>query len=157
MKARIIKNSNGDIQLLCKNGTIMKYSENLLARLLISFHTEKFLNNLTGEEGRWTDTAFDMSDYPGETLAYVTDQMQMVFNSPMLLETIVSSVQIESKVDETVNYIMLSEYAKIHNRSEAMIRLFCQEGRISGARKNGSYWLIPENAPYPIPPLARKK
>jgi len=46
------------------------------------------------------------------------------------------------------------------NRSQELIKVFCRRGRILGAKKlNGQYgrWIIPENAPYPVPLSRRHK
>ena len=42
------------------------------------------------------------------------------------------------------------EYGKKHNKGKEIIKYFCREGRIAGAYKINGYWMIPEDAPYPI-------
>ena len=158
MKARIIKNKNGESQILCYNGTIAKFSQNLFAKLLTNFKSEFYIDRLTGKLGQWNTTVLDMTDYPGKTQAYISDNYQMVLVDPeLLIATVSSTTPYEYVNEEEDNLISLSEYAKKHNRSEAMIKVYCREGRISGARKASSQWLIPENAPYPIPPHKRKR
>lgn len=39
-----------------------------------------------------------------------------------------------------------SQYAALHYLSTARIRLLCSQGRISGARKLGHFWLVPPDA-----------
>lgn len=157
MKARIIKNKDGESLLLCNDGTIAKFSQSLFAKILTNFKSEVFVNRLKGYLGYWNTEALDMTDYPGETQAYISDNYQMVLVDPELLTNTVSSIASCEYDDEAENLLSLSEYAKKHDRSEAMIKVYCREGRIPGARKSGAYWIIPENAPYPVPPLKRKK
>ena len=50
---------------------------------------------------------------------------------------------------EEIVYISVTEYAALHQRSRALIKKLCSEGRIPGAEKHSAGWMIPSNAPYP--------
>ena len=56
-----------------------------------------------------------------------------------------------------MNYLSISQTAEKWGIKQRRIRALCSEGRRPGACKAGAYWLIPEDAPYPIPPASRKK
>jgi hypothetical protein len=48
------------------------------------------------------------------------------------------------------SYISIRDYAKKHGKSVEQIKVFCQKGRIVGAKKiNNRAWVIPADAPYP--------
>ncbi|MCR4991721.1 MAG: DNA-binding protein [Lachnospiraceae bacterium] len=46
-------------------------------------------------------------------------------------------------------YIMLTEAAAKFNCTPRLLRLYCCQGRIEGARRAGKLWLLPENAEMP--------
>ena len=48
-----------------------------------------------------------------------------------------------------MKYISASEAAVKWNISARRVSILCAEGRISGAQKAGSYWIIPEDAQKP--------
>lgn len=48
-----------------------------------------------------------------------------------------------------MKYISASEAAAKWNISARRVSILCAEGRISGAQKAGSYWIIPEDAQKP--------
>lgn len=45
-----------------------------------------------------------------------------------------------------MNYISVSEYAKLHNVSERTVRNYCSQGKLEGAFLTGKTWNIPEEA-----------
>ena len=49
-----------------------------------------------------------------------------------------------------MNYYTASELAEICNISSKRIRVLCNEGRIAGAIKKGTQWLIPTDAQKPV-------
>ncbi len=49
-----------------------------------------------------------------------------------------------------MKYISTSEAAEKWNLSKRRIIVLCNEGRIDGAQKAGSMWIIPESAEKPI-------
>ena len=161
MKARIIKTKEQKTQILCQNGSIKNCADQVLAKFLTQFASNTYLYELNGDDGSWREFSFDMAEYPGETLAYVSDNLQLIVFSPELFHPMVSSnyVPLETNMSgkDAINYLTIHEYAERHNRSEPMIRLLCKEGKIPGVIKKKLVWLIPEDAPYPIPPASRKK
>ena len=91
-----------------------------------------------------------MSLYPGETIAYVTDLLELVVVSfDPFLPLIEKSVQ-------TSKYLSVSEYAKKYDKTNVIIKKYCRCGKIVGAIKKGGCWIIPEDAPYPVPPNRRR-
>lgn len=49
-----------------------------------------------------------------------------------------------------MKYISAIEAAERWNLSRRRVITLCNNGRIEGAQKAGSYWIIPENAEKPI-------
>lgn len=122
--------------LYCPNGSIAKADVQTLERLLTEFNSP---TKFKGELGCWKDGVADIQDTPGTTLAYVNDSLNLVICSPQAFEDI----------EPTADYIPPSEYAEIHGKSHSLIKRLCEEGRIPGAKKIRSCWLIPKDAPYP--------
>ena len=48
-----------------------------------------------------------------------------------------------------MDYMTLKETSEKWNISPRMINYYCSEGRIPGAEKMGTVWLIPKNAEKP--------
>ena len=48
-----------------------------------------------------------------------------------------------------LKYISAIEAADRWNLSRRRVSALCNDGRVSGAQKAGSYWIIPENASKP--------
>lgn len=48
-----------------------------------------------------------------------------------------------------MSYITVQEAAERWDISERRVQMFCREGRIPGAFKRNSAWMIPEGAPRP--------
>jgi len=142
MKARLVKNSDNSLIVLCKNGTIAKATNHNRYTFLTGFQNEFFFTDETSE--RWDVESPDMALYPGTTLAYISDNNQLVVSdfTPFL-----GLINEETNMDQ---YISSIEYAKIHGVSYEVIKLYCRKGMIPGARKIARNWLIPKNAPYPF-------
>ncbi len=49
-----------------------------------------------------------------------------------------------------MDYMTLKEASEKWNISPRMINYYCSEGRIPGAEKKGTVWLIPKEAEKPI-------
>lgn len=49
-----------------------------------------------------------------------------------------------------MDYMTLKEASEKWNISPRMINYYCSEGRIPGAEKKGTIWLIPKTAERPI-------
>lgn len=135
MKLRLI-NLKNEILFLCPNGTILKADDNSLARLLKEFDKP---NSFKGNSGIWNEFNQDMSKHSGITLAYVDDEYNLV----------VLSNTVFSKIINTTKMISANEYADLHGKGKAIVKRLCLEGRIPGAQKHSTGWLIPKDAPYP--------
>lgn len=149
MQARIIETKAKERVLLCSDGSIAELTRPVLTQLFTKFKT---VNNLYGKSGRWDQESSDMSVYPGKTLAYVTDDYQLLVKDG----DVFASLMAENS-DRYVEYLSTIDYAKKHDRSHELIKVFCREGKIMGAKKVGNTWLVPADAPYPINPANRKK
>lgn len=49
-----------------------------------------------------------------------------------------------------MDYMTLKEAGEKWNISPRMINYYCSEGRILGAEKKGTVWLLPQNAEKPM-------
>ena len=134
MKLRLIVQRKKKL-LLCPNGSIMNADQDVLQRLLYQF---KKPNTFKGTDGYWNVTVAEMEAYTGVTLAYVDDKSQLVIVSDKIYEGPKSS-----------GYISATEFAYANGKSRAMTKRLCAEGRIEGAYKTSSGWLIPANAIWP--------
>ncbi len=147
MKARLIK-ADKCTKLLCADGTIKNASPSTIKDFFSNFSNA---SDLTGTDGNWTETCLDMSAYPGEALAYVTDSGQLV----VLDENVLKNALVPSKPDLS-EYLSVVEYAKKHNRSREMVKVFAKQGRIPGTFMHGRSYFIPKDAPYPVDEVSRK-
>ena len=148
MKARLVKYGE-NVDLLCSDGTIIHTQNSLRRKFFLHFdETEIF----TGTE-KWAGKFLDMTDYPGETLAYVSDDKKLVVVDPAMLR---EALKTEDSTAGFRGMLTTIEYAQKHNKSKEMIKAFCNDGRIIGAKKVGRQWFIPEDAPYPIEEKSQK-
>ena len=134
MKLRLIEQRKERL-LLCPNGSILKVNPDVLSQLLCGFKKAKAFK---GNDGYWNTVTPSMEDVYGETLAFVDDSDKLVIISEKLFAP-----------EKKVKYISATEYAEMHGKSRASIKVMCSNGRIDGAYKTSSGWLIPEDAPYP--------
>ena len=134
MKLRVIQQVR-DAVILCPNGSIMKADKEVLGKLLTGF---KRPQNFKGDEGYWNAIHAQMDDVPGITLAFVDDANKLVILSEKLFAP-----------EKQIIYISATEYAELHGKSRPSIKNMCAAGRIPGAYKTSSGWLIPKDAPYP--------
>ena len=135
MKLRLLKTKTGT-KLLCSNGSTLDVDQKILTKLLIDF---KHPNEFKGNEEYWSNNVASMEDVRGETLAYVDNKNLLIIVS----ENAFSSIVLQEE------YVSASEYADMHKKSRAIIKRLCSEGRLQGAYKTSSGWLIPKNTPYP--------
>lgn len=147
MKARLLKDQNGEVKVLNANGTISNSSTSVLVNFLKNF---KNAADFDGKDGEWNTNYRDMSLYPGETLAYIDDGFALVILDFSEFQDLINEPQ------ELPNYISLVEYAKRVDKSVEIIKVFCRDNRIAGARKIANRWMIPEDAPYPVAPKRRR-
>ena len=137
MKLRMVRRYK-TLLFYCPNGTILRPKEEDILRLLTSF---KRPNQFKGTDGFWCNEVSDIENAPGETLAYIDDTNKLV----ILNESIFDGILKESNI----SYISANEYAEMHGRGKAIVKRLCFDGRIPGAQKHSTGWLIPKDAPYP--------
>lgn len=142
MKARLIRDSNKALKLLCEDGTIANCTDSMLYSFMMDF--KRNISFKDGTEGRWDLVYPDMSMYPGETIAFILKQKQLVINdiSPF-----------KKFLDKDVSYrtfLSTEEYAQKYSVSSEMVKVYCRNGRLKGAKKVGRAWVIPDNAVYPV-------
>ena len=135
MKLRLVF-FRDQICLYCSDGSIINANNEVLTRLLTEFDVP---SKFKGTDGRWDTISCDMESARGTTLAIVDESLNLVVYNKKVFASIVKSEK----------YLSSSEYAELHNKSHPLIKRLCQEGRIPGAQKNRSGWLIPKDAPYP--------
>ncbi len=133
MKLRVIQETNR-VVILCPNGSILKADKENLNKLLTDF---KKTQTFKGAE-YWNTTYAQMDDVPGMTLAFVDDANKLVILSDKLFAP-----------EKQIVYISATEYAELHEKSRPSVKNMCAAGRIPGAYKTSSGWLIPKDAPYP--------
>ena len=142
MISRLILDNENEVKLLCEDGTIFKCSDSILYSILMDF--DKNNNLVNGKDGRWDQIYPDMSMYPGDTIAFVLKQRQLVINDISYFKKFI--------VNDTPlrKYIATAEYAEMHSVTPEIVKVHCRNGRIERAKKVGRAWTIPENAEYPV-------
>ncbi len=136
MKARLIRYQDS-IQLLLCTGKIKNFSNYEACEFLLNFSDSKYYS----DNSKWDFENLSMTDYKGDTIAYVCDETILHIVDAKLFKDI-----FENKES---NYITAKEYADAHGKQPAIIRRLCQHGRIRGSIQKGKTWLIPANSPYP--------
>ena len=134
MKLRIVERGKERL-MLCPNGSVLKVDKEVLDRLLTDL---KKATSFRGDYGYWNAENASMSDAAGITLAFVDDANKLVVLSDKLFSP-----------EKQIVYISATEYAELHGKSRPSIKNMCAAGRIPGAYKTSSGWLIPKDAPYP--------
>lgn len=140
LKARLLKDSEDNLCILCQDGSIIDADKNNLNILLTRFAA---IDNLGGGEKKWNDEYPEMIMYPGKDYAYVTDEYQLVL---LDFKPFMKIFEVDQSCS---NLIAAAEYGKKHGKSVEQIKVFCRKGRILGAAKIGRDWMIPADAPYP--------
>lgn len=143
MKARLTKDGEGNLKLLCANGSISNSTITVLANFLLN---HKNAQNFSGSDGDWSSSYGDMAVYPGKTIAYVTDDFNLVISDFSVFESLINETY------RVTHYITLGEYAEKVDKSREIIKVLCRQGRLVGAQKMAGRWMIPKDTPYPIPP-----
>ena len=134
IKLRLIEQRSQRL-LLCPNGTILKADQDVVEQLLTAFKKPMLFK---GSDGTWNTEDTRMEDVSGKTLAFVDDAYKLVIVSENLLSSA-----------KSVTYVSATEYAVIQGKSRPAVKNMCAEGRIDGAYKTSSGWLIPADAPWP--------
>lgn len=147
MKARLIRKGS-KYSLLCQDGSIARADNLLLYQLLTNFsRTDDYFS---GKEGRWDDKYGDMSLVPGMTYALLTDDKNLVISDFAPFETLLNAKLFSD------SYVSASEFAKRNGKSAEIVKVYCRQGRIVGAKKVGRSWMIPAHAGYPVDPIYQK-
>ena len=134
MKLRVIEYKTERF-ILCPNGSMLKADKDALNRLLTDFKKAK---TFKGSDGYWNTEILSMEEAAGITLAFVDDANKLVILSDKLFAP-----------EKQIAYISATEYAELHEKSRPSVKNMCAAGRIPGAYKTSSGWLIPKDAPYP--------
>jgi len=150
MKARLIKNDSGKFQILYSDGTLANCTNERLYNFLCNFkNSDKFY----GQDGTWkSDVLPDMAIYPGTTCAIISDDHNL-----LIMDFTPFSDLMNARAFDNMNLISAAEYGALHNRSAEIIKVFCRDGRLPGAKRIGGVWLIPADAAYPIAPDDRRE
>ena len=114
---------------------MLKADKDALNRLLTDFKKAK---TFKGSDGYWNTEILSMEEAAGITLAFVDDANKLVILSDKLFAP-----------EKQIAYISATEYAELHEKSRPSVKNMCAAGRIPGAYKTSSGWLIPKDAPYP--------
>lgn len=137
MKLRLVYH-NENLLIYCNDGTIKKVDDDSLKLLFIGYQQ---YSSFSGNDGRW-DEHNCIEAAPGKTLAYVNDDNELCIVDANPFYKLVSTVG-------NSEYITLKEYAEMHSKGEARIKVLCKENKLAGAVRKGGCWFIPINAPYP--------
>jgi hypothetical protein len=149
MKARLI--NDGILKILCANGTILENPNK--EQLYFFLSNFKRISEIKGPENiRWDIEYPDMNMKKGETLAYITDSLQVVIEdfSPFL---IITENREPLKLE---NMLTVPQYALKVGRSIEAVKVHLRNGRIPGAMKFGRDYAIPE-ASIALYPQDRRK
>ena len=136
MKARLVFSAGG-IQLLVATGKIVTVTIEAAKEFLLNYDRDDYYSG----SGTWDYENLTMESYRGDTIAFVDDDGSLCVKDPVRYREIMTSAGIK--------YLTVAEYAELHGKQAAIVRRFCQNGRIEGAIQKGKTWLIPENSPYP--------
>ena len=137
MKLRLVL-KNDVLLLYCADKTILNIDDTSLRLLFIGY---KDVSLFSGSDGQWSE--YDaMEEAPGKTLAYVNENDELCIVDANPFYKLVSSVG-------NSEYITLKEYAEMHSKGEARIKVLCKANKLAGAVRKGGCWFIPINAPYP--------
>ena len=134
MKLRLVKTKK-ETKLLCPNGTAAIADQSLLIKLLTSFSTP---NEFTGDEF-WSNAFGSMEEVKGETLAYVDDRGVLNIVNESTFTDVVRKIE----------YISAIEYAELHKKGRSIVKRLCIQGRLPGAERHSTGWMIPKDTPYP--------
>lgn len=138
MKLRLVS-CEKNLLLYCEDGTTLEADEALLRTLFISFQSTSIFK---GGKEKWSSTTDRIEKAPGRTLAYINESDELCITDANPFYSLISSVGKEE-------YITLKEYADLHNKGVARIKLLCANNLLAGAVFKGGCWFIPINAPYP--------
>ena len=82
-----------------------------------------------------------IKDYGGDIIAEVTDDNYLLVKNDVLFKALMEN--------DGVVWVSVNDFAQLHGKSQAMVRRYCQNGRIEGAIFTPGGYIIPEDASYP--------
>lgn len=135
MKARLIKDNAGAYLLLCSDGSIAEADTVVLMGFL---RNVKYIDEVTGNLGRWDAVAPDMFAYAGETFAYINDDYTIIIQNFLPFESL---FEIESD-SGIYDFISVADYAQLVGKSIEQVKVHLRNDRIPNARKIGRDWII---------------
>lgn len=134
------------IELLCADGTII--SEPTDSNLMYMLTRFKDIEKLTSNsERRWDKEYSEMEDYAGELLAFVNEADELIIWDFKPFKHLLIN-QNEEKL------LSVSDYAAKVGKSQAIVRRYCANGKLPGAKKitllnnKDGVWMIPD-VPWP--------
>lgn len=145
MKARLFKDSDDVIKILCPDGTIAIANKENLSKFL---RESVFIDQLSGTDGRWNDKVPNMFMYkPQEqTYAYVSDD-----NSLVIINFSPFSILFETTEINLHEFISVNEYAEMVGKSVEQVKVYLRDNRIPNAKKIGRDWVIHRSSIYKYP------
>ena len=173
MKLRIVKQNEDKYHVLFSDGTMVTKDD--IIQLAPYVQQFKRPNQFKGGDERWQDEEYtEMQMYPGESIAYVTDTLQLLIDNPDIVlafgdikhklikkrDTKISKItKISDEDDMSLSAIQdyvknklvsVKQYASMQGRGEEQIKSYCRQGRIKGAfLVNDTYYLIPIDSALP--------
>ena len=134
------------IELLCEDGTIIcEPTDDDMVYMLMSF---KSIEKLSGKSGkRWDKEYREMEEYFGELLAFVNEADELIIWDFNPFKHLLKNLN-EAKL------LSVSEYAAKVEKSQTIVRRYCANGKLPGAKKvsltnsNDGAWMIPD-VPWP--------
>lgn len=150
------------------NGTLIECNKTTLNLLLNNF--KKYLNsakmspvfsegydffsghvsleNIISQHFNWMQegiSVYNLSEISGELLLSISDRGNLEIHS----EHFFKFYNDLNKQEDQIEYLSVSQYARLHEKSEVAVRKMLYENRIEGARLFSSSWSIPSSAPWP--------
>ena len=144
MKLRLVS-CEKNLLLYCEDGTTLEADEALLRTLFISFQSTSIFK---GGKEKWNSTTDRIEKAPGRTLAYINESNELCITDANPFYALISSVGKEE-------YITLKEYADLHKKGVARIKLLCANNQLAGAVFKGGVGLSPST--HLIPRIEEKK
>ena len=138
MRLRLVS-IDKNLLLYCEDGSTKTVDESLLKKLFISYQSIELFHD--GEE-KWNQKYTSIDQAPGKTLAYVNKKNELCIVDANPFYKLITSVG-------NSEYITAQEYADLHNKGVARVKVLCSKNKLAGVVRKGGCWFIPIDAPYP--------
>lgn len=154
MLARLVEVKN-QLQLLLSDGSICKRKMVSLNLILKEFKYIDDFSESTYEENveYWNIQNNKMEEYVGKTIAYVTNDKELVIKdfTPFLALFDYSDITKNIQNIAADKFMSLPEYAEYIGVNQARIKVLCSQNRFPGAVKIGRNWIFlnGKDTPYP--------